>query len=284
MQYSNLKSGMFLDDIFFAVVRIVTSDPLTGISAVGTGFLYSTWTNTEGSVESILLISNRHVLSNGHSRITLIFNKRSDDTTKPDLGNTVTFTDDNLKEQIIDHPDPEIDLACLPVTGIKGSEHQVFCTVANDALTSIPDSMIVHAGKEVFFIGYPDNRFDAVHNLPILRRGYIASLPDIDFNGKPQFVIDAQVFPGSSGSPVFIESSGAFRLFGVVTATMVKDEQLKPISVNTVASSFFGVQQTIGLGLVIKVKPLTELISFAKEKIEQESKRLKFITRRKRQR
>ena len=28
-----------------------------------------------------------------------------------------------------------------------------------------------------------------------------------DYNGKPVFVVDAQIFPGSSGSPVFVKST-----------------------------------------------------------------------------
>mgnify|MGYP003291781313 CR=1 FL=1 len=48
-------------------------------------------------------------------------------------------------------------------------------------------------------------RYDKKNNLPLVRTGTIASHPRKDFNGLPQFVIDAQVFPGSSGSPVFID-------------------------------------------------------------------------------
>lgn len=32
------------------------------------------------------------------------------------------------------------------------------------------DASILLPGSEVLFIGYPDNRFDIVHNLPILRK------------------------------------------------------------------------------------------------------------------
>lgn len=116
-------------------------------------------------------------------------------------------------------------------------------------------------GSEVSFIGYPDNRFDAAHNLPLLRKGHVATLPTVDFNGLKQIVIDAQVFPGSSGSPVFVVSDGRYKLLGVVTETMIKNEELKAIQ----ADFKYGVQQTIGLGIVLKTELVMELLEFAKK-------------------
>ena len=40
--------------------------------------------------------------------------------------------------------------------------------------------------------------------MPIFRRGITATHPNLDWNGKPEFLIDAACFPGSSGSPVFL--------------------------------------------------------------------------------
>ena len=46
--------------------------------------------------------------------------------------------------------------------------------------------------------------YDTKNNTPIIRRGSTATHPNLDFDGVPQYLIDATVFGGSSGSPVFI--------------------------------------------------------------------------------
>lgn len=119
-------------------------------------------------------------------------------------------------------------------------------------------------GADVWFIGYPENRFDTSHNLPILRRGHMASIPKVDFNDKKQFVIDAQVFPGSSGSPVFTVLGEKFKLLGVVTETMVRNEQLQSVPIGVA----LGVQQILGLGIVIKATVVKELIDHVTKEIK----------------
>lgn len=58
--------------------------------------------------------------------------------------------------------------------------------------------------ESVEFIGYPEGLYDSVNCLPIARRGMMATLGYIDYEGKPEFLIDATVLTGSSGSPVFM--------------------------------------------------------------------------------
>ena len=57
-------------------------------------------------------------------------------------------------------------------------------------------------------------------------------MPNIDFNGKGQIVIDAQIFPGSSGSPVFVSWEGKYSLLGVVSQTMIRHSKLQTLPVN----------------------------------------------------
>ena len=63
----------------------------------------------------------------------------------------------------------------------------------------------LNVAENVLFVGYPDNRYDAKNDLPLVRQGLIASHPKYDYNGDPVFIIDVQVFLGSSGSPVYID-------------------------------------------------------------------------------
>jgi hypothetical protein len=58
-------------------------------------------------------------------------------------------------------------------------------------------------GEDIFFIGYPalDIRMDK-HIKPIVRSGIISLVMT-----NKMFLIDANVFPGNSGSPVFLKPS-----------------------------------------------------------------------------
>jgi len=72
--------------------------------------------------------------------------------------------------------------------------------------------------------------------LPIIRQGITATPIWNQFNGENVFLIDAGVFPGSSGSPVFIYNHGSYptkdgiaignRLLfiGVISETMIRNE------------------------------------------------------------
>ena len=121
----------------------------------------------------------------------------------------------------------------------------------------------------VYFIGYPDNRYDKKNNLPLVRMGMIASHPKYDYNGEPIFIIDAQVFPGSSGSPVLIDltyenlkngqlviGQRNFKLLGIVSQTMVRNNKLQTIQTAT----DFVTQEILGLGIVFKSTLIKELI------------------------
>jgi hypothetical protein len=59
-------------------------------------------------------------------------------------------------------------------------------------------------------IGYPNGLWDKKNNLPIVRRGITATPPYIDFDGRPDFIIDCACFPGSSGSPVILFNQGGY--------------------------------------------------------------------------
>ena len=216
-----------------------------------------------------MLISNKHVLlgsediSESDRKIIIHLNQKRDDG-MPDLGNIHQFNIGNFEHRYYPHPNPDIDLACFDVTDILG-ENVHFTYVDKDHLNPIDYSKVA-PGSEVIFVGYPENRYDTVNNLPLIRTGSIASMPDVDFNGRGQIVIDAQVFPGQSGSPVFVKSGSQTSFLGVVYQTMVKDSQLQILPTNTPR---IGVEQMLGLGIVIKQKHVIELIDYTVSKIRQ---------------
>ncbi len=239
-------------------------------SSIGTGFFFGLdIVPNDEKGRKLMLISNKHVLLGSENisdsdRELIIHLNRKKDNGMPDLGNIQQFNINNFKYRYYPHPNPDIDLACFDVTNIL-SEYIYFRYLDKGLLNPI-DYRRVAPGSEVIFVGYPENRFDMRNNLPLIRTGSIASMPDVDFNGRGEVVIDAQVFPGQSGSPVFVRSGHSSALLGVVCETMVKNSQLQILPANM---DGVGVEQILGLGIVIKQRHVIELIDHTVEKIRE---------------
>ncbi len=259
-----MKLDKFQEQIFFSTVRITVPSSSGSGSSIGTGFIFNAFLNDPTNRTVTLLISNRHVFGDPTQPIVLNFHKKKPDGSGPELGEIVTFQDNQFATIYICHPNADIDLACINISAITKPEHNVFYkSIYVEMLSDFSEDTLL-PGSDVWFVGYPENKFDISHNLPILRRGYIASVPKIDFNDKKQFVIDAQVFPGSSGSPVFTVLEAKFRLVGVVTATIIRDERLQTV----LSATALEAQQILGLGIVIKSTVVKELIDHATEEIK----------------
>lgn len=69
-------------------------------------------------------------------------------------------------------------------------------------------SQIETQGNSIRVIGYPQGIHDYIHKLPIARHATIASPYTIAYLNKPYFIIDVNLHPGMSGSPVIIPNSG----------------------------------------------------------------------------
>lgn len=257
-----MSEEFFEHQLCFLTARILV--PISeGLNSVGTGFLYSSSLPDYPDLSAILLISNKHVFCDPSKSIQIEFNEKLVNG-DPEYGKLKKFEQNNFSNIYYEHPDSITDLACVNISGISSSN--VYYKNLDDKFLKDIDYKKIHPGSDVLFIGYPENRFDAINNLPLIRKGSIASVPYIDFNGRPEVVIDAQVFQGSSGSPVFVADNGHYKLLGVVSETMIKHSQLQTISA---VSSGVGVQQILGLGIVIKQSKVVELIQYAINEISR---------------
>ena len=159
------------------------------------------------------IVTNKHVVAGAKRGVFHLTRQAADGT--PKLGDYATFAFDNFEQMWIGHPDPSIDLAVCLIGPILNSAkdrgeslHLALlgrATIASSELLNSLPSM-----EEIIMIGYPNGIWDAKHNLPIIRRGITATHPKLPYNGKPEFLIDAACFPGSSGSPVFLANIGSF--------------------------------------------------------------------------
>ena len=135
----------------------------------------------------------------------------------------------------------------------------------------------IDALEDVIFVGYPELAYDQRNNLPVFRRGITATFPWIDYKGKPEFLIDASVFPGSSGSPVFIynrppwlnkygqsQHEERLLLLGVLRAANCGERLFVsiPTPEGTPTQSIIGTEM-IDLGVVIKTRSIEETIEHA---------------------
>lgn len=261
------------EQLLFSTVRIEILDLDHQIQGIGTGFFLKVNLDKENS--RILLVSNKHVLSKG-THLRLQFHKRNQDTNGPQLGSIYSFIIKHHTEAVIIHPDPYIDLACINISLIISAlNNEIYYKFIDESLLATYTEDELDVAQRVTFIGYPDNRFDEIHNLPIIRSGLIASHPKVDFNGIKQFIIDAQVFPGSSGSPVMINLTfenykneivigrQKIRLLGVVAATMIRYNRIQFMPTNRPPD--ITVEEAIGLGIVFKTTALRELMDIVAE-------------------
>ncbi|MFC7261111.1 hypothetical protein [Streptomyces lutosisoli] len=99
----------------------------------------------------------------------------------------------------VGHPDEKIDVTVMPLepalNQIRAAGVRLFvCSIQPSMRPS--DSAIdqLDAAESVTFVGYPSNLYDRVHNTPIIRQGTTATPVQLDWNGRPQFLIDASVF------------------------------------------------------------------------------------------
>lgn len=149
-------------------------------------------------------------------------------------------------------------------------------TLGKELLPSQAEWADFMAIEEVVMIGYPDGIWDGVNNMPIFRRGITATHPNLDYDGKRQFLIDAACFPGSSGSPVMLYNFGTYtdRKGNTVIGTRVKllgvlfagpqhtaTGEIVMMSVPTTPRPIAVSQIPNNLGLVIKADRLPEFDS-----------------------
>lgn len=178
----------------------------------GTGFFFN-FIEEDNKILP-LLITNKHVVNNA-KRGVIHLHTTSDGKT-PNLDDFIIMFDDFSKWWRC-HPDTNIDLCAMPlapiVTKVESEGKKLFYNPFDAKLvpsTSILEEMTPI--EEVKMIGYPIGLRDKKNNLPIIRTGSTASHPAIDYNGKPEFLVDMACFPGSSGSPILIYNQGSYSI------------------------------------------------------------------------
>lgn len=233
----------------------------------GTGFIYTVQSKMEGSTIPFL-VTNYHVIKDAKRIILELIESKNE---RPDRESKIRVEIEG--DQFRHFVSEQHDLALLPIGPVLNQIAESGKTAFYRTIdpNSIPSKSVIDelgAIEEITFIGYPSGIYDSENAAPIIRQGITASPLWNDFKGESCFLIDAGVYPGSSGSPVFIYNQGSFatnqgitvgtRLFfiGVISETMIT----KPNDDNSVF---------LGLGKVIKSENLKNLADGVVSKLEK---------------
>ncbi len=105
----------------------------------------------------------------------------------------------------IEHPAGRlVDVVALPIVDI---DDEVDVHPLDLSLAEV--DMLPQVAMPVSIIGYPYGLATA-GRWPIWKTGHIASDPDLDYDGRPAFLIDATTRGGMSGSPVVLRLTGGY--------------------------------------------------------------------------
>ena len=198
----------------YSVVRILTDETQN----VGTGFFYRIDFEGPKSFSKLFIATNKHVIEGANTISFVItttvnvnetnrfgqFNDQKHETISLSLGKSNHFG--VVSDVVIRHPDSEVDLALIDVTVPIGrymaSNKLRIAPLMNTWLHSQSDRPL-RSIETVKVVGYPDGHWDSFNNAPIARTGSTATHPLAMLEGKSNFLVDAALFGGSSGSPVF---------------------------------------------------------------------------------
>jgi hypothetical protein len=215
-----MKPKNFLEQVFLATTPILRTDENGKIDSNGTGFYCGL---IKDEVLHTFLVSNKHVFDLHTQKLNFIVRSQDLQDNYCPEDNYWMEISDYRTEDFYEHPNEEIDLAILKTSNsynISESRNSLHYKISiNTFYDSITNPLFL--GQDIFFVGYPETKMDELFRLPLLGKGYIASVPEFDFNygaeNKGRLLIGGPVFGGSSGSPVFTYVNRVYSFIGIVS-------------------------------------------------------------------
>lgn len=212
-----MKQMSLTEKITYSTVKI-QCQYFDGTSGSGTGFIIKLCNNNEKGTHIPVIVTNDHVVEN--SKKTVFEFCKADAEGNPI--DTEVFSVEYSGDSWIHHPDPKVDLRCLPLAEalfeLKKNMMGVFYIPIDASLIPSAEQLDeLSAMEDVVMIGYPIGLSDMYNHKPIIRKGITSTHPRNDFQGEKETLVDIAAYPGSSGSPVFIVNQGAYTTPGGIS-------------------------------------------------------------------
>jgi len=186
------------DELALTTVRI---EIFTGRTrgATATGFFFVS------KDQRLFLVTNRHVVRNEAEifypdRLHLKLHTNANNLSESRDYVVELYTDSAAEHPAWREINAATDVVTLPLS-LKDMQRQ-FVFRAFGSTDLITDDVVLGIGDPVVVIGYPLGFYDEVFNLPVVRQGSVGSVYPIPFRGNRYFLVDANLHPGTSGSPV----------------------------------------------------------------------------------
>lgn len=269
------------EQFLFTTCRIETQ-LANGKVGTATGFIYRV---DRDGLSYHFLVTNRHVVRDVKQG-SLFFTARKDD--QPVLGGVCQVNILQFERGWSFHKDESVDVAVIPFSNIekeleKNGLKVYFKSIGADLIPTAQQIAEIDALEEIVFIGYPSGIWDQINNLPVMRRGTTATPIQIDFMRKPKFLIDASVFPGSSGSPVFLYNHGWYTVkgkgtvlgtrvlfLGIIASVFFREDDSGRIELATIPTTKVPIPVTkemVDLGVVFKASVVVEIVQEIMSKV-----------------
>ncbi|MFN2455046.1 MAG: serine protease [Pyrinomonadaceae bacterium] len=273
-------SAQALNEAFLNSTVLISYVASPTASPAGSGFLV--FKELKPKQGHIILVTNKHVLpSEGVEKsINIRVNIKSGSSTTVKLIQIpIVGKDGKYLPTIKMHPKSGYDIGVVNITEqvLKESVSAEWLPLELFVTKEKLKAENITVGDEIFLLGYPASIFDPRNVFPILREGVIATVPSqgYAFNdtlkkqfGLPDqidgFLIDASVFPGSSGSVVILKPQAT--TIGSQGETVVSSNKKIPYVLGIVSGSIpiadvaLGSVQRMGLGVVYSADAIKEAI------------------------
>ncbi len=266
-----------IEKLFFSTVKLNIKKEDGSLKSATGCFISYEW---KKNYHTLFLVTNKHVIQKSKD-ITLIFNKRTENNAVI-LGDTIKFRLKNIKKAWYPHQNDKVDLTIFDFGETLNyfieekdlKEIPYITPISKNIIYNEEKQDFINPIEEIIFIGYPRGLYDKSHNLPFARKGLTSTLINIDYKNLPVFIIDASVFPGSSGSPVYVCNYGGYYLnskkdvimgprtifLGILSTAFKNIEGNFLIDLNSEISDEESEKPYLDLGVVIKSQTIMDLI------------------------